>query len=156
MVLIQDNICCEDSIKILKELLEKDFDSVQNEINIEKIFNYYNYNLDDVLDILKLYISHNKDISNEILFQLLKIIINENNNIRDKIINIFESIQNIRKIPDLIEKQIKLEKNDLLDIEIIEHLIFILKDSNSTPKRYIEKKYLIISMMIQRKNHWVN
>ena len=136
--IIQDNICCEDSIKILKELLEKDFDSFQNEINIEKIFNYYNYNLDDVLDILK-YISRNKDISNEILFQLLKIIINENNNIRDKIINIFESIQNIRKIPDLIEKQIKLEKNDLLDIEIIEHLIFILKDSNSTNKRYIEK-----------------
>ena len=117
----------------------KNFDSFQNKINIEKIFNYYKYNLDDVLDILELYISHNKDISNEILFQLLKIIIIENNIIGDKIINIFESIKKIRKIPDLIENQIKLEKNDLLDIEIINHLIFILKDSNSTPERYIEK-----------------
>ena len=137
--IIQNNICGENSIKILKELLEKDFDLLQNEINIEKIFNSYKYNLSDVLDIIKLYYSHEKDINNDILFQLLKIIVNEDKNLCDKIINIYESIQKIRNVPDIIEFQIKLEKEDSLDIEIINHMLYILNDSDSVPERYIEK-----------------
>ena len=139
--IIQNNICCDNSINILYEILKKDFSLYQNEINLEKIFNAKSYNLSTVLDILKLYPSNHKDINNDILFQLSKIIINADKIICDKIIEIFEYIKKLRNIPDEIEKQIKLEKDNYLDIDTINYMIYIIKDIDLVPEKYIEKIY---------------
>ena len=139
--ILQNNICCENSINIIKEILDKNFDILKNEINIEKIFNSNSLNLSGVLDILILNISKGNDISDDILFQLSKIIITDNEDVFKKIINIFESIKKLRNIPDKIEKQIQLEKENILSIDIINYLINIIKDSDLIPKRYIEKIY---------------
>ena len=141
--IIQNNICCKNSINILNDMLQKDFGLLQNEINLEKVFNYHSYDLSKVLDILELYSSKKQDINNDILFQLSKIIIKKDKITCEKILNIFESIKNIRNnLPNEIKKQIKLEKEDLLDIDIINHMICILKDSDSVQERYIDKIYI--------------
>ena len=86
--IIQNNICCKNSINILNDMLQKNFDLLQNEVNLEKIFNYHSYDLSKVLDILKLYSSKNQDINNDILFQLSKIIIKKDKITCEKIINL--------------------------------------------------------------------